>query len=637
MQLPLLVTMSDYNIFNLKPFIEPSSIENSIWGGLTFVFVTVPFWILKIVAFVFYWIIKVVGMLSPYETFKSSVFTTSKDLFDKMRGGSGSIATTSVIGFFIALTLIYLTYAYIRGQHFGQKVVHVLAVYALGLTFFGTITDPTTNQSVNGGIYILDTVHNLSKEITTKISSVSVTNADGTATTSDKESSFANAYLNSTIYETYRYINSGSTSATVKGDKDKEDDEKDSELKFDDTKVGVIKDSQVSKKEIDKYLDGQGQGADKGVVKNVWVSAVGDYIIPKACFVWFKIVDAVVIGIPVLVIELISIAVEFLVLLIMFMIPIGFLVSFIPSMQQVLFNMFKTSFAFLLLPSIASFALLIFFYFNSMIGNSFVNLGSDIAKEGMIIGAFATLISLIVALIVKIGIYFGIWKFKGTLGKFLFGSNIGNKLPINNVTGSIMGENGDIANKIDMVKTLVPAITGAVAPVAKGAVGGVGAPIIAPMLIGKQLLHFMNKSKVSPQDNQGNEQPESFDDKIEEPDDSFEETLEENETNRPDTKPTVAEDLEDMPEVPEFGSSLDDENKPTNPEEKIPDFEDTSNSEKWGNDIFKSAPNDSDIFNSEPSDNLFFKNFNQLDGVIEDYSETKEAEKDFLKELDESR
>ncbi|GFH40807.1 hypothetical protein [Pseudolactococcus insecticola] len=473
-KVPTLVSMANYDIFKMKPFIEPSSVENKIWGGLTFIFVELPFWILKLVAFIFYWLIKSIGNLSPYDTFKSAVFDTSKDLFDKIGGGSGNFSLTSIAGFFIMITLIYLVYAFMQGRNFTQKVVHVLAVYAVALIYFGSI------GGTNGGIYILDTVHNVSKEVTTKLADVSVTNSDGKKTTSGAEGSFANTYLSNEVYDTYRFINTGSTDPDVKPSVKIDGDYP--QLKLDDVSVGIVKDKDgeyKNKSDVSDYLNALGEGADEKDVPNEWVSAISDYIMPKMFYVVFKIVDAVIVGIPVLFIQLISVAVEFLVLLIMFMIPIGIMISFLPSMQNILFNMLKTSFGFLLLPSITSIALLVFFYFNSMIGNSFSNLSGDIKKEGVLVGGLVAIVSLAVTLIVEVLMYVGIWKFKGTIAGFILGNSAANALPVNNVNGKVLGKEGDIVTKAGQIaqvtsQTVAPVVSGA-SMVAGKATSGVAA------------------------------------------------------------------------------------------------------------------------------------------------------------------
>ena len=74
-------------------------------------------------------------------------------------------------------------------------------VILIGFGYFGTIS------GTSGGLYLLDTINNISKNITTKISNIQV-NYDKENTIKIGES-LSDSYIAETSYKAYLFVNTG--------------------------------------------------------------------------------------------------------------------------------------------------------------------------------------------------------------------------------------------------------------------------------------------------------------------------------------------------------------------------------------------------------------------------------------------
>ena len=115
--------------------------------------------------------------------------------------------------------------------------------------------------------------------------------------------SMSDSYIAETSYKAYLFVNTGQENGKYKNKSNgKEED-------FDDSKVLGTSDSKgnftaVKTKERSQYLDELGNGANEDGEKNRWVSAMPDFIFIRTFYVIFKVLEAFVLALPIIVIQI---------------------------------------------------------------------------------------------------------------------------------------------------------------------------------------------------------------------------------------------------------------------------------------------------------------------------------------------
>ena len=133
-------------------------------------------------------------------------------------------------------------------------------------------------------------------------------------------------------------------------------------------------------------------------------------------------VEAIVIAIPIVLIQLLNVLAQALVLIMILLFPIALLVSFIPKMQDILFGVFKVMFRGLAFPAITSLLTLALLYLEKII-EGLVSSGFDkVIGDFSSLSTFSALFKLIVSVCAKGVIYWLLWKYKGELIELLLGS-----------------------------------------------------------------------------------------------------------------------------------------------------------------------------------------------------------------------
>ena len=214
------------DIFSLKAYLEKTSaIETSVIVAINEIFVNFLFFILNLVVGFFSLLMRILEKINLYDNYKNYVYKASQSIWQGFTGSSSDgLASQSLIGLLITIIAFYLFYQFFFSKgNFMRKVIHVCVVLILGFSYFGTIA------STSGGLYLLDTIDNVSKTVTQKISNISVSYDD------DKElkvgNSMADSYIAETSYTAYLFVNTGQENGKyVNSQTGKEE-------KFDDSKV----------------------------------------------------------------------------------------------------------------------------------------------------------------------------------------------------------------------------------------------------------------------------------------------------------------------------------------------------------------------------------------------------------------
>lgn len=418
------------DIFSLKSYMEPTGYAsfNGAWVLINELFVNLFFFILNAVVGFFSLFIRILESIDLYSAYKTYVFNGAKSLWNGFTGSTkGNVTDQSLVALLLLVLGFYLFYQYFFSKgSFAKTLLHVCLVILLGFSYFGTIA------RTSGGLYLLDTINNVSKDVKHKIVSIKVDYAKDKSVKVGE--SMSDSYIAETSYKAYLFVNTGQENGKYKNSQNgKEED-------FDDSKVLGTSDSKghftaVKTKERSQYLDELGNGANEDGEKNRWVSAMPDFIFIRTFYVIFKVLEAFVLALPIIVIQLLNIIAQILVLTMILIFPIVLLISFIPRMQDLIFGVLKVMLGGLAFPVISSLLILLIFYIEKIVENIIITSFDTILKNLPSLVLLGLVFKLLVSVVAKGVIYFLIWKYKAELIQFILGSkarmvtsDIGNKV-----------------------------------------------------------------------------------------------------------------------------------------------------------------------------------------------------------------
>ena len=418
------------DIFSLNSYMEPTGYAsfNGAWVLINELFVNLFFFILNAVVGFFSLFIRILESIDLYSAYKTYVFNGAKSLWNGFTGSTkGNVTDQSLVALLLLILGFYLFYQYFFSKgSFAKTLLHVCLVILLGFSYFGTIA------RTSGGLYLLDTINNVSKDVKQKIVSIKVDYAKDKSVKVGE--SMSDSYIAETSYKAYLFVNTGQENGKYKNSQNgKEED-------FDDSKVLGTSDSKghftaVKTKERSQYLDELGNGANEDGEKNRWVSAMPDFIFIRTFYVIFKVLEAFVLALPIIVIQLLNIIAQILVLTMILIFPIVLLISFIPRMQDLIFGVLKVMLGGLAFPVISSLLILLIFYIEKIVENIIITSFDTILKNLPSLVLLGLVFKLLVSVVAKGVIYFLIWKYKAELIQFILGSkarmvtsDIGNKV-----------------------------------------------------------------------------------------------------------------------------------------------------------------------------------------------------------------
>lgn len=418
------------DIFSLKSYMEPTGFAsfNGAWVLINELFVNFFFFILNAVVGFFSLLIRILEKIDLYSSYKNYVFNGAMSIWKGFIGSNGSgVSKQSLVSMLLLILAFYLFYQYFFSKgSFSRTLLHVFLVLILGFGYFGTVA------GTSGGLYLLDTINNVSKEVTKNITNIKV--EYGNNKSIKIGDSMADSYIAETSYKAYVFVNTGQENGKYKNSQDGKQEP------FDDSKVLGTGDKNgnfkaVKSKDRNKYLDELGNGANDDGEKNRWVSAMPDFIFTRMFYVIFKICEAFVLAIPVILIQMLNVIAQTLVLMMILLFPIVLLMSFVPRMQDLIFGVLKVMFGGLLFPAITSLLTLLVFYIEKMIENIVITGFDGILKTLPSLIIFGLVFKLLISVVSKGLVYFLLWKYKAELIQFILGSkarmvanDIGNKV-----------------------------------------------------------------------------------------------------------------------------------------------------------------------------------------------------------------
>ena len=418
------------DIFSLKSYMEPTGFAsfNGAWVLINELFVNFFFFILNAVVGFFSLLIRILEKIDLYSNYKNYVFNGAMNIWKEFIGSSsGGVAKQSLVSMLLLILAFYLFFQFFFSKGaFSRTLLHVFLVLILGFGYFGTIA------GTSGGLYLLDTINHVSQDVTKNITNIKV--EYGNNKSIKIGDSMADSYIAETSYKAYVFVNTGQENGKYKNSQDGKQET------FDDSKVLGTGDKNgnfkaVKSKDRNKYLDELGNGANDDGEKNRWVSAMPDFIFTRMFYVIFKICEAFVLAIPVILIQMLNVIAQTIVLMMILLFPIVLLMSFIPRMQDLIFGVLKVMFGGLLFPAITSLLTLLVFYIEKMIENIVITGFDGILKTLPSLIIFGLVFKLLISVVSKGLVYFLLWKYKAELIQFILGSkarmvasDIGNKV-----------------------------------------------------------------------------------------------------------------------------------------------------------------------------------------------------------------
>lgn len=418
------------DIFSLKSYMEPTGFAsfNGAWVLINELFVNFFFFILNAVVGFFSLLIRILEKIDLYSSYKNYVFNGAMNIWKGFIGSNGSgVAKNSLVSMLLLILAFYLFYQFFFSKGaFSRTLLHVFLVIILGFGYFGTIA------GTSGGLYLLDTINHVSQDVTKNITNIKV--EYGNNKSIKIGDSMADSYIAETSYKAYVFVNTGQENGKYKNSQDGKQET------FDDSKVLGTGDKNgnfkaVKSKDRNKYLDELGNGANDDGEKNRWVSAMPDFIFTRMFYVIFKICEAFVLAIPVILIQMLNVIAQTLVLMMILLFPIVLLMSFVPRMQDLIFGVLKVMFGGLLFPAITSLLTLLVFYIEKMIENIVITGFDGILKTLPSLIIFGLVFKLLISVVSKGLVYLLLWKYKAELIQFILGSkarmvasDIGNKV-----------------------------------------------------------------------------------------------------------------------------------------------------------------------------------------------------------------
>lgn len=418
------------DIFSLKSYMEPTGFAsfNGAWVLINELFVNFFFFILNAVVGFFSLLIRILEKIDLYSNYKNYVFNGAMNIWKGFIGSSsGGVAKQSLVSMLLLILAFYLFYQFFFSKGaFSRTLLHISLVLVLGFGYFGTIA------GTSGGLYLLDTINHISQDVTKNITNITVEyDKDKSIKIGD---SMADSYIAETSYKAYVFVNTGQENGKYKNSQNgKEETLDNSKVLGTSDKNGNFK--AIKSKDRNNYLDELGNGANDDGEKNRWVSAIPDFIFTRMFYVIFKICEAFVLALPVILIQMLNVISQILVLIMILLFPIVLLISFVPKMQDLIFGVLKVMFGGLLFPAITGLLTLLVFYIEKMIENLVISGFDELLKSLPSLIIFGLVFKLLISVVSKGLVYYLLWKYKAELIQFILGSkarmvasDIGNKV-----------------------------------------------------------------------------------------------------------------------------------------------------------------------------------------------------------------
>ncbi|MEB5927637.1 hypothetical protein MXE74_13955 [Enterococcus faecalis] len=361
---------------------------------VNWLFVDVPFFLLRMVASVFLFIEDLSNQSSFFEGMRTTVFNMSKNILDGF--GGSNVKSGSLLALAITVSAFYLMYYFFFSRRSFLKVfLHYLAVIALFGLWFGNV-ETNNGKTYTGATFVVNTVSNFVDSIQSKFISGGSLASSGGSSGENGEGIYQSAIFDATVGQTFNFVNSGSLDGTMENGKKLD---KDKLLR----KIGESKEDWERNR--DEYIK-------KNKDKNPYFETKVNKTMEKTFAIGVGFVNLFVLAVPITYINFLLTLVELGANLLILIFPLIALLSLFPRCQMVMFKFFKSLLGVLFLPALYGIFMSVLLWTNGLIDSLFVNAIGKISSGLLLVlsGSVITLGTLLVTVLLKIFVYRKLWK-----------------------------------------------------------------------------------------------------------------------------------------------------------------------------------------------------------------------------------
>lgn len=386
-------------------YLIDSYVANAVEAGLlekpimvvNWLFVDVPFFLLRMVASVFLFIEDLSNQSSFFEGMRTTVFNMSKNILNGF--GGSNVKSGSLLALAITVSAFYLMYYFFFSRRSFFKVfLHYLAVIALFGLWFGNV-ETNNGKTYTGATFVVNTVSNFVDSIQSKfISGGNLASSSGSSG-ENGEGIYQSAIFDATVGQTFNFVNSGSLDGKMENGE-----------KLDKNKL--LQKPGLSKKEKEKWEKERNTYVEKKEKSNPYFEQKVNKTMEKSFAIGVGFVNLFVLAVPLTYINFLLTLVELGANLLILIFPLIVLLSLFPRCQMVMFKFFKMLLGVLFLPALYGIFMSVLLWVNGLIDSLFVNAIGKISSGLLLVlsGSVITLGTLLVTVLLKIFVYRKLWK-----------------------------------------------------------------------------------------------------------------------------------------------------------------------------------------------------------------------------------
>lgn len=374
----------DGNLFD-----KPAEIVN--W-----LFVDVPFFLLRMVASVFLFIEDLANQSSFFKGMRTTVFNMSKNILNGF--GGSHVKSGSLLALAITLSAFYLMYYFFFSRRSFLKVfLHYLAVIALFGLWFGHV-ETNNGKTYTGATFVADTVSNFVGSIQSKFISGGNLASSSSSSGENGEGVYQSAIFDATVGQTFNFVNSGSLDGKMENGKKLDKDK-------------LLQKPGLSKEEKQDWEKNKGKYIEENE-DNPYFEPKINKTMEKSFAIGVGFVNLFVLAVPIMYINFLLTLVELGANLLILVFPLIVLLSLFPRCQMIMFKFFKTLLGVLFLPALYGIFMSVLLWINGLIDGLFVNVIGKISGALLLVlsGSVITLGTLIVTVLLKVFVYRKLWK-----------------------------------------------------------------------------------------------------------------------------------------------------------------------------------------------------------------------------------
>ncbi|EHQ8834037.1 hypothetical protein KI096_002275 [Enterococcus faecalis] len=374
----------DGNLFD-----KPAEIVN--W-----LFVDVPFFLLRMVASVFLFIEDLANQSSFFKGMRTTVFNMSKNILNGF--GGSHVKSGSLLALAITLSAFYLMYYFFFSRRSFLKVfLHYLAVIALFGLWFGHV-ETNNGKTYTGATFVADTVSNFVGSIQSKFISGGNLASSSSSSGENGEGVYQSAIFDATVGQTFNFVNSGSLDGKMENGKKLDKDK-------------LLQKPGLSKEEKQDWERNKGEYIKENE-DNPYFEPKINKTMEKSFAIGVGFVNLFVLAVPIMYINFLLTLVELGANLLILVFPLIVLLSLFPRCQMIMFKFFKTLLGVLFLPALYGIFMSVLLWINGLIDGLFVNVIGKISGALLLVlsGSVITLGTLIVTVLLKVFVYRKLWK-----------------------------------------------------------------------------------------------------------------------------------------------------------------------------------------------------------------------------------